>query len=138
METEQETKVYEIGYHLVPTIADDAVPAESTKIKELITKEGGEIISEGAAEAVDLAYSISKTVKAIKSNYSKAFFGWVKCTLDPESVIKIKTALDESSLILRYLITSTVKESTLYADKDAKRTPRPEAEEVKEEAVAAN
>ena len=131
MEIEQETKVYEIGFHIVPTVAEDAVPTEFEAIKGLITKEGGEIIAEGAPELRNLAYQISKTVKAIKSNYTKAYFAWVKFTLSPEAINKIKLALDESPVILRHLITNTVKESTLWSEKDAKRTGKPS--EAKEE-----
>lgn len=127
MENDQESKVYEIGYHLIPTIGDEAVSAESDKIKAFITDNGGELISEGVAEPVELSYSISKTIKAIKSNYTKAYFGWIKITLAPDAVAKVKVSLDASETVLRYLITSTVTESTLYADKDAKRAPRPEA-----------
>ena len=122
---EQESKVYEIGFHIAPSVAEDAVSAEFEVVKGLITKEGGEIIAEGAPELRDLAYSISKTVKAIKSNYTKAYFAWVKFTLSPEAINKIKLALDESPIILRHLITNTVKESTLWSEKDAKRTGKP-------------
>jgi len=135
MENDQESKVYEIGYHLIPTIGDEAVSTESDKIKAFIAENGGEIISEGAAEPVELAYSISKTVKATKSSYTKAYFGWIKVTLAPEAVAKVKTALDASETVLRYLIASTVKESTLYVDKDAKRAPRPEAAKDSEEEI---
>ena len=64
MEIEQETKVYEIGFHIVPTVAEDAVSSEFEAVKGLIIKEGGDIIEEGAPELRNLAYQISKTVKA--------------------------------------------------------------------------
>lgn len=118
-----DSNIYETSYHLVPTLAEDSVPAEAEKIKALITELGGEIISEAAPELKTLAYSISKTVKAIKSNYSKAYFAWVKFSLAPESVEKVKIALDASETVLRYLIVSTVKESTLLADKEESKRP---------------
>ncbi|MFA6297190.1 MAG: 30S ribosomal protein S6 [Candidatus Paceibacterota bacterium] len=125
MEIEQETKVYEIGFHIVPTVPEDAVSSEFEAIKSLITKEGGEIIASGSPELKTLAYSISKTVKAVKSNYTKAYFGWVKFTLSPEAINKVKVALDASDSILRHLIINTIKESTLWSEKDAKRTGKP-------------
>ena len=133
MEIEQESKVYEIGFHIAPSVAEDAVASEFEVVKGLITKEGGEIIAEGAPELINLAYSISKTVKAVKSNYTKAYFAWVKFTLSPEAINKLKLTLDESPVILRHLITNTVKESTLWSEKDAKRTGKPsEAKEDEE------
>lgn len=126
-----EIKIYEAGYHLVPTIAEENVAAEATKIKKMITDAGGEIIKDAEPELKTLAYSISKTVKAIKSNYNKGYFGWVKFSLTPEAVEKVKSALDASELVLRYLLVSTVKESTLVADKE-KRSPKPDAGKEKE------
>lgn len=117
-----DSNIYEASYHLVPTVAEDALAAEADKIKALVTSIGGEVISEASPELKNLAYSISKTVKAIKSNYNKAYFGWVKFSLAPEAVEKVKTALDASETVLRYLIVSTIKESTLLADKESRST----------------
>lgn len=128
-ETTQDAKVYEIGFHIVPTVAEDAVPAEFEAIKDLVKKEGGEIISEGSPVLMNLAYDISKTVKAVKTKHSKAYFAWVKFTLTPDAIAKIKTALDASATILRYLIILTVKESTLWSDKDLKRNLKGEAKD---------
>jgi ribosomal protein S6 len=126
MEETNEAKIYEVSYHLLPTLAEDAIPAEAEKIKSLITSLKGEVISEAAPELKTLAYEIEK--------YNKAYFGWVKFSLVPESVEKVKTALDASGTVFRYLIVSTVKESTLLADRETKRPSKPAAnsEEVNE------
>jgi ribosomal protein S6 len=121
-----DASIYEVGYHLVPTLAEESIPAQADAVKAFITSVGGEIISEGTPTIKDLAYPISKTVKAIKSNYSKAYFGWVKFSTTPDSIEKIKTSLDASEVVVRYLLISTVKESTLMADKE-KRPARPGA-----------
>lgn len=123
-EINQDASIYEVGYHLVPTLAEESIPAQADVVKSFITSVGGEIISEGAPTIKDLAYPISKTVKAIKSNYSKAYFGWVKFSVAPDSIEKIKTSLDASEVVIRFLLISTVKESTLMADKE-KRPARP-------------
>lgn len=123
-EINQEANVYEVGFHLAPNIAEDSVPAEFAKIKDVIKAEGGEFISEAAPELTDLAYEIA--------DFDKAYFGWVKFSVSPEAVEKIKKALDASKAIIRYLVTSTVKESTLFADKAV----RPSREEgTKEENI---
>ena len=127
-----ESNVYEASYHLAPTLAEEGLSAEADKIKTLITDLGGEIISEADPELKTLAYSISKTVKAIKSNYNKAYFGWVKFALVPESVEKVKISFDASEIILRYLIVSTVREGTLMADKEKRSITRPEPAKEKE------
>jgi ribosomal protein S6 len=113
--------MYEIGFHLVPTIPEDSVAKEVDIIKALVTKEGGTFISEGFPTLQNLAYAISKTVKAQKSKYSKAYFGWVKFSVSPEGILNVKRALESSDVILRYLIISTVKESTLYSEKEVRQ-----------------
>ena len=124
-----ESKIYEASYHLIPTLAEEIVPAEADKIKSFIVSLGGEVISEAAPEMKTLAYPISKTVRAIKSNYNKAYFTWIKFSLTPESVEKLKAMFDASETVIRYLIVSTVKESTLLADKESKRTGKPAADQ---------
>ena len=126
METNDQVSVYEVGYHLVPTVVEDALSSEAEKIKAIVTDAGGEIISEGLPELKTIAYPISKTVKAIKNTYSRAYFGWVKFSISPDAIEKIKTALDASDTVLRHLIVGTVKESTLMADKEKRPTTRPE------------
>lgn len=137
MEIEKsEPKVYELGFHLVPTIAEDAVEKEFDAVKAMVSKVGGEFISEGKPELINLTYSMSKVVKAIKSNYSKAYFAWVKFEVTADQVDAIKKDLDASATVLRYLLVSTVKESTLYADKKSGRPTGEDGEEKPEEAEA--
>lgn len=132
-----DTNIYEVGYHLIPTLAEEAVPAEAEKVKAIIAAEAGEVISEANPELKNLAYPVSKTVRAIKSNYAKAYFGWVKFSATPEAILKIKVVLDASDTVLRHLIVGTVKESTLMADKEKRPTTRPEPakEKANEEAI---
>jgi len=132
----KDATIYEVGYHLVPTLAEEALPAQIEAIKSIITVIGGEIISEGAPQMKTLAYPIAKTVKATKSNYSKAYFGWIKFSITPDAIGKIKISLDASDVVIRHLIISTIKESTLIADKE-KRPVRPDGakEKVNEEEI---
>ncbi len=130
METNEQVSIYEVGYHLLPTLAEDALSEEANKVKAIITKEGGEIISEALPELKSLAYEIEK--------YTRTYFGWVKFSISPDAISKIKTTLDASNNILRHLIVGTVKESTLMADKEKHPTTRPEPakERAKEEPIS--
>ncbi len=122
----KDTNIYEVGYHLLPTLAEDTIPAHAAAVKALITDAGGEVISEGLPELKNLAYPVEKQ--------TKAYFGWIKFSVAPEEIGKIKVSLDASKTILRHLIIGTVKESTLIADKE-KRSPKPEgaSDKAKEE-----
>ncbi len=118
--TEQDTasKVYEIGFHFVPTIAEDDVPVQFSHLKSMIEKRGGEFISEDFPKMIPLAYEISKTVKAQKKRYTDAYFGWVKFTLAADQIVDLEKEVKAFEPVLRYLVISTVKESTLVGPKE--------------------
>lgn len=46
-ENTNDAQVYELGYHLLPTIAQDELEAEVTKLRSAIENRGGSFISEG-------------------------------------------------------------------------------------------
>jgi len=111
---DKEIKVYEAGFHIAPNITEEEVRGVFSAFKEFIlTHKEAQIISEGTPSLVSLAYSISKTVKAVKTNYTEAYFGWVKFETTPDVIEEIKKYFDENSYVIRYLVVSTVKENTL-------------------------
>lgn len=113
---EDSKKVYEIGYHLIPTIAEENVPAETDKIKAFIAKEGASVIAEDTAKLRPLAYSIRKAFGGSYKSFDKAYFGWVKFEIDGE-ISKIEKFLKDSENILRYILIKTVAENTMYSPK---------------------
>ena len=108
-----ESKIYEIGYHIVPLVAQDNVPAEATKLKFEIEKHKGTIISEETPKLRVLAYEIPKMVSGNKHNFDKAYFGWIKFEALGDAIGKIKEFLEHEENILRFLLIKTVRESTL-------------------------
>lgn len=118
--TEQDTalKVYEIGFHFVPTIAENDVAIQFSHLKSMIEKRGGEFISEDFPKMIPLAYEISKTVKAQKKRYTNAYFGWVKFNLAADQIVDLEKEVKAFEPVLRYLVINTVKESTLVGPKE--------------------
>jgi len=108
-----EPRVYEIGYHVVPTVAEDNVVSVVDTIRESIESMQGAIVSEDSPKLVDLAYSMDHIVANKKTIFDSAYFGWVKFEMNPENIIKIKDSLEKNENILRFIIIKTVKESTL-------------------------
>lgn len=113
VEREERLKVYELGFHFVPTLSEDDVTVKFSELKSFVEKLGGEFISEDAPKPISLAYDISKTVKAVKKWYKNAYFGWVKFTLVPEDIEALEKQVKEFEPVLRYLLIGTVRESTL-------------------------
>lgn len=117
MNTENNNKIYEVGYLLLPTLAEEKLTDEVAFIKSLIEKHGGAFISEGFPERRHLAYEMSKEIDIKKHRFNEGYFGWVKFEVGNESIAEIKKALDAHVNILRYLLINTVRENTLYVPK---------------------
>lgn len=118
-ERQEGIKVYELGFHFVPTLSEDEVVVQFSHLKSLIEKKGGTFISEETPQMTKLAYEISKTVKATKKRYTSAFFGWVKFEINPEEIAHIEKEVKAFESILRYIIITTVRENTLVGSREA-------------------
>lgn len=127
------SKIYELGYILVSSLPDEKITAEVASLKELLSKNGSDIVSSEDPILIDLAYPMVKVVSAQRQKYSRGYFGWVKFEGEPEALVEIKKALDLSSTVLRYMIIKTVRENTLINGKMVLR--KEEREEVVPEEV---
>ena len=108
-------RVYEVGYLLVPTIEEINLPVTYGNLKELIMSFGGTIISDEMPKMIPLAYTMVKVVANVRNKFNAAYFGWVKFTMETDSVLELKKKLDLDSNIIRFLILKTVKENTIAA-----------------------
>lgn len=115
MENEVDTKsgVYEVGYIMIPTIAEENLGAEVTELKDSLTKCGAVFISEEYPRSLELAYEMSRSINNKKQKFSNGYFGWVKfeCTTTEAKVIK--DLLDKDEKLVRYLLIKTVRENTI-------------------------
>ncbi len=113
-----EEKIYEIGYHLISSIAEENVSKEVEKIKEYLAKEKAGIISEGAAKLRPLAYPIKKSFQGTYKTFDSAYFGFIKFELPEDAEIaKIDEKLKNNENVLRFIIVKTVRENTMYSPK---------------------
>lgn len=127
-----ETRVYEVGYLLVPSIVESDVPREVTALHDILDKEGVSLISEEFPKFRPLAYEMRKHVGGAWENYGNAYFGWVKFEGSGEQAKRIDDELRRVSSLLRYLIVKTIREHTLVGA----RPPRQDGPRVKREAPA--
>jgi len=121
------SKVYELGYLLVPTIAEEDVLVQYGNLKELVSSFGGELITDEVPKMIPLAYTIHKVVSNVRNKFNKAYFGWTKFTMEAQKIIEFKKHLDLDPNFVRFLILKTVKENTIAAKRfvrgDAYRRP---------------
>ncbi len=134
-EVEFRVSVYEVGYHMVPTIAEENLGEEVTVFKDMFLENGAVFISDEYPKLMELAYEMSRSINNKKQKFSYGYFGWVKfeCTTTQAKVIK--DILDKNEKLVRYLMIKTVRENTMsvkraYGKQDGpRRRIAPKAEE---------
>lgn len=124
-----EKQVYEIGFHIVPTVAEEKLGDEVSVIRNAVEQGGGIVISEEFPKMRDLTYVMQKYIDTKKVSYEKAYFGWIKFEGAPELAQEIKKAADEHPQVLRYLLIKTIRENSLLT----KPKERVEREEKKDD-----
>lgn len=113
MEKETKMTVYEVGYLLVPTIAEENVGGEVTNLKDMLSSNGAQFISDEFPKMMELAYQMSRDIANKKNKFTTGYFGWVKFELPTENALTVKGNLDRNESIIRYLMIKTVRESTM-------------------------
>ncbi len=136
LEEKDNLEIYELGYHLLPTVQEEDVPAEISKINFVISENEGNIIGEGLPSMRQLAYEVVKKVETKTLKFNKAYFGWVKFEIDRSQITNIKNQIESLPSVLRFIIIKTVRENTMYTPKAPvfkKEKPREEISQKTEE-----
>lgn len=114
-ERDEELRVYEASYLLLPFIGEEDTPKEGGRIKESISLAGGMVFSEEEPKLIKLAYPMTKTVSNKNTRFESAYFGWVKFESEPAGIEKLKKDLENNENILRFLILKTTKDAVMTA-----------------------
>jgi len=110
-EDHKEAQVYELGYLVLPSIAEESLADVVSTLQGIVKKSGGvEIASEDPIK-FDLAYTMSKTVGARKYVVNEAYIGWMKFEVEPSVVDAIKADVEKLDEILRVLLIKAPRES---------------------------
>lgn len=108
-----DNQVYELGYHMLPTIIADELEGEVAKVRSAIETRGGSFITEGSPESMTLAYPMFVNNGGKKTKYETAYFGWIKFEMNPtEAVALQKEDLATNKEILRFTLVRTTREET--------------------------
>ncbi|MES2471190.1 MAG: 30S ribosomal protein S6 [Patescibacteria group bacterium] len=129
-----ELRIYEVGYLFVPSVPQERIGEEIAALTEQITNKGASILAHEDPELRPLAYTILKKVGAVNERFNQAYFGWVKFEMEPAQIDAIKKWMDENSNVLRYLLTTTVRENTYLGKKSSPVIAKEEAVEAVAEA----
>jgi|SRR3989338_6361588 len=115
--TERDSRIYEVGYHILPIVSEADLGARVTAVRDVIESSGASIIADEYPKHMDLAYQMVKTASNKRATYSSAYFGWMKFEAEPNAAKKIEVALREDELILRHILVKTVRENTMVPKK---------------------
>ena len=92
----------------------------------MLTSNGASFIADEYPKMMELAYEMSRAIANKKQKFTNGYFGWVKFEMSREGIVAAKAELDKNESVIRFLITKTVRESTLtpkrtYTKEGAKR-----------------
>ena len=107
-----ESRIYEVGYHIIPTVKEEDLDAVVGKIRAIIEKAGGSFIAEGAPVAMKLSYPMSIRENERHTEYDHSYFGWLKFEAPAEAALELEKALKTDIQILRHIVFRTVREET--------------------------
>ena len=112
-EKEVRLSVYEVGYLMVPTIAEENLGEEVTSFKDMFIEKGAVFISDEYPKLIELAYEMTRSILNKKQKFSYGYFGWVKFECSTSVAKVIKDLLDKNEKLVRYLMIKTARENTM-------------------------
>ncbi len=110
-EKSERARLYEVGFQIAPTLGEDGVRGAAAKIKSLIQKVGGEVVSEGEPRQVRLAYTIRKEIEGKYQKFDTAFFGHFKFEAEPEALAELNDELARDVAVIRHIVVQTVPDT---------------------------
>ncbi len=109
--------IYEVGYLILPTIGEEGVAPEVSKLKETLTSVEAKVIADEYPVLISLQYEMVKRIDTKNVRFNQGFFGWIKFEAEGKDIEAIKKQMDLNKAILRYIIVSTVRENTISSKK---------------------
>jgi len=122
---------YEVGYLLVPTISEDDVSGEATKIRDAIEKHGV-VVSGAAPDLKHLTYTIVKHAAGKNHRFDNAYFGHFVFETTKDGVSDITAAVKKNDKVLRSLIINRSKESLVAPTRRIPRSSETHTKRVEE------
>lgn len=128
-------QVYEVGFHIIPTIAENDLGVEVTRVRDIIEAAGGRMIADEYPKHIDLAYPMVKITSNKRAIHHSAYFGWMKFEVEPKSVRAIEAALKGNESVIRFILVKTVRENTMVPKKVLREKRQESVERAPEKVV---
>lgn len=105
-------RIYEIGYHVLPSVKEEDVEKVVSSIRSSIEKQMGTFIAEGSPALVRLAYPITGVEAGKRIEFDRGYFGWLKFEAPIAAAQALAEELKQNKTILRHILFQTVREDT--------------------------
>lgn len=109
-----EIATYECAFHILPTVADEEVPATFTALKERIERAGGTVKDEEEPQRFDLAYEVGKRVDGQMRRFNASYFGWVRFDAEPAVAASVNDEFGRSAEVLRHIVVRLTREEIAH------------------------
>lgn len=129
------TRLYEIGFHIIPKIAEDKVENEYNIIKDLIAKFKGEFVKGSELKKFKLAYTIIKKHAGANERFNESYFAWIKFNMSSDHIIEFKENVEALENVLRFIVIKAVDDdehSTIKIVEEEAEEKRQEEEDLED------
>lgn len=134
-----EPQVYELGYHILPTVSEDELEKEVNAITEVLKSVNADFVGERFPAQVTLAYPIDKKIDGKREEFTSAYFGWIAFEIKGSDVHSVHDALASNENVLRFILTKTSRDQVAAVMADpGLDVGAPEPETEVEEVVGAD
>jgi len=111
-EEEKLSRIYEIGYTIVPAVKEEDLEKIVGTIRTQIEKAGGSFIAEGAPSLTRLSYQMSAREGDKWVEYDRGYFGWIKFEASIGTARALGEVLKSNANVMRFIVFRTVREDT--------------------------
>lgn len=105
-------RVYEAGYHIVPSVKEEDVDQIVASVRAEIEKQGGSLIAEGAPSLMKLSYDMEQRVGEKLIAHDRGYFGWIKFEAPTTAAKALTDALNANKQVFRSIVFKTIREDT--------------------------
>jgi ribosomal protein S6 len=123
-----ESRVYELGFHIDPELPETEVRKTYQSIREQIAS-AGTIVAEGEPVHVQLAYTISRQSPGGRRDFNSAFFSWIAYEATGEGHEAVATMARTETRIVRFLDLRTSVDAAKHSAEMSEIYARAAAEE---------
>jgi ribosomal protein S6 len=129
--------IYEVGYHVVPTVEEAKVGEVVEKIRTQLAANKAEVIGEQFPAKINLAYTIERSTTGKREKYTEAYFGWLKFAVEErDGISALEGVLRSTKEILRYLLVESQIQEAPQARRAVFTSNRLEGETIKKPVAA--